>query len=240
MKWHDYIKRLEAEWNASSRTMTGGMRQAMSLLIYDIGNWTAQWRSMADSASTQMAKGIKAFCDTADSAFLNLGKLAESVFESIRDAFFDMLAQMAAKAAMYGIFDLLTGGFGGAFGGFAQKLLGFAEGGLVPGPAGAAMLAVVHGGEYVLPQSVVSAIKSGLPAQMGGAQGVTGGAVAGGQTVSVTIPAININGGVSSQTDVKAVAAELSEAIRKGVSQAVDMARVSYKVGYARRGETSL
>jgi hypothetical protein len=44
-----------------------------------------------------------------------------------------------------------------------QKLKGgFAEGGLVPGPTGAPLVAIVHGGEYVIPNSVMSAARMPL------------------------------------------------------------------------------
>lgn len=51
---------------------------------------------------------------------------------------------------------------GGAIGS-AAKLLGFASGGIVPGSTGAAQLAVVHGGEMVLPADALSNTQPGLP-----------------------------------------------------------------------------
>ena len=91
------------------------------------------------------------------------------------------------------------GKIGGGIVSGVGSLLGFDTGGIVPGPTGQAMPAMVHGGEYVLPASVVSAISSGSKitassikaGQFAGGltRGAAGGAAssqsAGGQTVNV-------------------------------------------------------
>jgi TP901 family phage tail tape measure protein len=61
----------------------------------------------------------------------------------------------AIGAGVHGIADVVSvishgGGIGSVFKGFGH-MLGFAEGGVVPGPQGAPMVAVVHGGEIVIP-----------------------------------------------------------------------------------------
>lgn len=55
----------------------------------------------------------------------------------------------------------------GDLGAVVAHLLGFAQGGVVPGPIGAPQLAVVHGGEVVLPNSVTGAIRGGGPVRGG-------------------------------------------------------------------------
>lgn len=57
---------------------------------------------------------------------------------------------------------------GGFFGG-AGHMLGFAEGGVVPGPQGAPMLAMVHGGEVITPpQNIYNATNSAMsPVMLG-------------------------------------------------------------------------
>lgn len=66
------------------------------------------------------------------------------------------------------------GGLGSAVGGVG-KLLGFDEGGYVPGPSGAARLAVVHGGEYVLSRDMLTGRQ---PVHSSLAAGGTGGGAA--------------------------------------------------------------
>lgn len=75
---------------------------------------------------------------------LNMVQAAEFGFSSILRSWAQTLQQMLAKAAASKLFSFLTGtGVG--------RVLGFAEGGVVPGPRGAAQLAVVHGGETITP-----------------------------------------------------------------------------------------
>ena len=63
-----------------------------------------------------------------------------AVFNAIKDAVPDWL-----KKGISAVFSTA---------GNVKDLLGFAEGGEVPGPAGAPRAAIVHGGEMVLPQRV--------------------------------------------------------------------------------------
>lgn len=63
---------------------------------------------------------------------------------------------------------------GGAIGS-AAKLLGFATGGIVPGSTGAAQLAVVHGGEMVLPADALTNTQAGLPLPALASGGASGG-----------------------------------------------------------------
>lgn len=86
------------------------------------------------------------------------------------------LIQQLANAISGAISGAATGGGGGGgIGGFFGKLLGFDTGGVVPGPAGSPQLAVVHGGETILPTH-------------------RGGAAAGGNTVTINAP-LTVNGG---------------------------------------------
>lgn len=55
---------------------------------------------------------------------------------------------------------------GGTFGNNTQSGLSFAVGGLVPGPVGAPVKATVHGGEYVLPVSIVQSVTAALRANV--------------------------------------------------------------------------
>jgi len=82
------------------------------------------------------------------------------------------------KNAISGIF---TGGGGsgpGGAGGNVAHMLGFADGGVVPGPVGAPQLAVVHGGEQILSNAQLSTMGRNRTVPSGGGSG--GGGFAGG------------------------------------------------------------
>ncbi|HOX23169.1 MAG TPA: hypothetical protein PLL10_06870, partial [Elusimicrobiales bacterium] len=168
---------------------------------------------MFSSAISNFAGTLKTIASEASGFFETVAAVAQGFFNAIRDAFFDMLAQMAARAAMYGFFSLITGGALG--GGGLFKFLGFAEGGLVPGATGEPRLAVVHGGEYVLPTDVVQSIGTGrgAPASVMGNGGFEGG---GSTSITQTLD-ITVSGGISSTLDAKQVAQQIGEAARRGV-----------------------
>jgi TP901 family phage tail tape measure protein len=75
----------------------------------------------------------------------------------------------------------------GGAGKAAAHFIGFADGGWVPGPAGAAQLAVVHGGEYVLSREMIAAggRPNGGPASLGAGAGAASGGL---PTINLTIP----------------------------------------------------
>lgn len=82
----------------------------------------------------------------------------------------------------------ISGAVSGAVG-KVKGLLGFSAGGVVPGPLGAPQLAVVHGGERVIPNS-------GLRAEGGGGSGIV----------------VNITGNtISSEMDLKDIAQRVGE-----------------------------
>ena len=54
-----------------------------------------------------------------------------------------------------------AGKVGGAVGGAIGKVFGFAEGGVVPGPKGSPTLAVVHGGEAIIPPGAIAVTGGG-------------------------------------------------------------------------------
>lgn len=86
-------------------------------------------------------KGIASFVSTFAGGMAALGDEIIAVIDTI----WDLIDSIRALAKEGG------GGFGGFVRGATRKILGFAEGGVVPGPKGAAQLAVVHGGETIVP-----------------------------------------------------------------------------------------
>jgi len=230
------LRQMKADYAEAGKSIVSGWKQAVIELKNAGLDWKASFSGLLGSATSSFATAFRQILTTAQGVFDVILESVNALFQSILDAFLDLIAQMVAKLAIYGLLNFFTGGTGGLVG----KLFGFAEGGLVPGAAGAAVPAIVHGGEYVLPASVVSAIRSGQSTGQATGGMALAGAYAGSGAVNISIPAVNIYGNMANTLDVKAVAGELSEAIRRGVSQAVDLAKVSYKVGYARKGESSL
>lgn len=112
---------------------------------------------IADGITTAI-RGVQAGTQTMEQAFRKTG---ENIVLSIQDtiirrginAISEALANLAfgAPAAKGASSSGIGGGLiGGLFAGIG-KLFGFAEGGIVPGPIGFPQLAVVHGGEQVIP-----------------------------------------------------------------------------------------
>jgi len=207
----------------------GNMRDTLLSAGEAARAWGDLLESTADRASRKAAHSVHDFFNAASGDFLNLEKLSAGVFQSIEDAFFQTLERMAAKAAVYGLLNLFTGGaMGGLFGGFG-KFLSFDTGGLVPGTAGTPVPAIVHGGEYVLTAAQAAGLSAG-----------TGGAGAAAQ-INLTVNApVTLNGSGSTAADARAVAEAVADAVRRGAGWAVEYAKVNYKVAKARDSEAAL
>lgn len=226
------LRDLEQEYAAAAHTFSGGFKQALLETETSLWDFSASFNSAINAAVGPTQQALKDFFNMSSEGFGNIGRLAEKTFKSIMNAFYDMITQMIAK---YLVFQMVTGmDLGGtAFG----KFLGFASGGPIPGPKGAPMPIMAHGGEFMLSANVVDAIKAGRPTSNLAA--VSGGA-AGGSGASISYsPTININGGVSGG-NVKEICRQIADAGRKGVTEALDAAKVMYKQGAKRSGETAL
>lgn len=229
------LDKLEQDYSAAGKTFSGGWKQAMDEMGQAGLNWKQGFDQMIGASMGPATEAFKTFFDMSKKGFGDMGKLAEGVFKGIRDSFYEMLMQMAARAAVYGFLSLIPG-FGTASGGF-MKFMGLsrAAGGPVPGPEGSPVPMLAHGGEFVLSANVVKAIKAGQSTA-----GISGAASAGVGGGNITYsPTIQINGGVSSG-NVRDIARQLAEAGRKGMTEALDLSKVMYKQGAKRSGETAL
>ena len=170
---------------------------------------------------------LQGFFDKSSKSFLNLESVTKNIFNNIFDSFTSMITQMTAKAALSGLMSIFGGG-AGLIGG----LLGSRQtGGPIP-QTGPYML---HAGEYVLPSDVVSSIKQNRAPGGFSASGLTGG---GQINLTVNTP-VTVNGSAG-ETDARRIAQQVSEAARRGAAWAIEHAKINYKIGRQRRGESSL
>lgn len=111
-----------------------------------------------------------------------------------------------------GIFDKITGAISKITGGIGSifsnpgkagsdfaKLLGFDQGGWVPGAAGAPMVAIVHGGELVLSRDMLAG-RAATPIRVGAAPAAVRSSNGGGNTIIVQSPDIYLDGRKVNQT----------------------------------------
>lgn len=207
------------------------------------------WDGAIESFSKKSFKAIGAFVNFTKGSFLEVKKLGDELFNAILESFFDMLGKMAASSITNSIFggggaigEKVFGKMGGIFssvvgtlGGFLGNLFGFRFGGGIArtGPY------MLHAGEYVLPAEVVNSIRTSqrpaLTAKSGGlniGQNLSNLTLK--QTVNIQTPASERN------LNVKTLAMQLKQASREGMSWAVDLAKVNYKIGKAGEGQISL
>ena len=227
------LKDLERAYAAAGRTFSGGWTQALDEMEQSMGDWKDSWSQVMSGGIAPTQAAIKDFFDFSSENFGNLGTLAEKAFKGIRDAFYDMIMQMAAKAAVYGFLNFVSGGsFGTAMGGM-KSFVTRAAGGPIPGPEGSPMPILAHGGEFVLSANVVKAIKAGQPTS--GISGGTAAAISGGSSATI-YQTFQVSGG----GDVKETLKAIARAARNGTTEALDAAKVLYKQGAKRSGETAL
>jgi len=105
-----------------------------------------------------------------------------------------------------------------------------AEGGMAMPSAGGTIARIAEAGKA---EAVIPLDDARTKAKLADIFGV-------GTNITVGGPTINITGGISNALDVKKVAAELQSAMRKGMTEAVNLANVSHKVGLKNARRTSL
>lgn len=200
-RWRTIIGFLEKNWPRIStivmpvlNQVVNGIETTMAVIGRIItvalnllaGDWEAAWSNLKEAAYV--------FWDGIVGTFEN----ARDLIKGIIDAVIDSITSVTSKLdGLLGLTDRVGGALGGVgdfLGGAASGvggLLGFDDGGVVPGPLGAPRLAIVHGGETVLPTH-----RSGVSAAA--------------QTVNVTV---NVAGSLRTEH-------ELEDVIVRAVSRA--------------------
>jgi len=227
------LRELENSYNAASHTFSGGFRQAVLETQQSLWNFRDGWNQVINTSVAPTQAALKEFFSGISKGAVDMGTLLEKTFRSIRDAFYNMITEMIAR---WLVLQAVTGGLGASSGITlgVKKLLGFSSGGPIPGPRGAPMPILAHGGEFMLSANVVDAIKAGKPTS-----GLSG---AGSAPASSTGSSLTINQTINAGagTDVKSIFKAAADGAKKGVSEFVDFAKVSYKVGEKKSVETSI
>lgn len=178
------------------------------------------FESYSSKASANSISAFSGFFDVTSKNFLDMDNLAKQVFSSITNSALSAFSNFATNA----IFGGLTGGtsfFGG--------LLGSRRTG---GPINKTGPYYLHEGEFVLPPEIVDTIQN-TPAntQTNGGENV----------INITLNSpITVNANQDSPLNAREICEEIASATRRGVSWAVEQAKISYKIGKQRSGEVSL
>ncbi len=200
--------------------------------------WSQSFSQSVSSMTSKSQNSMAGFFNFTSGKFLNLESLGKSMCENIKTSFTSALSSMVSSLAMSGLSSL----FGGA-GGFLGGLLGSRRSG---GPIGQTGPYLLHAGEYVIPPELVEAIKTNRAPSLNTAQAndlqSTGGATGSNINITINTPVSIQNAAAQplGAVDAKKLCEEISSAARRGVVWAVEQAKISYKIGKQKSGESAL
>jgi hypothetical protein len=199
-----FLLRLANRFSNSFGGPVSSSMKEVTVTATDLGN---KLKTISAERLKELEKATTRFATRFTDSMVDMVTSSDVTFSRILQGFLIMLAKMAARAAasniVSGLFSAASSNPAGlasrAVGGLSSvgKVLGFAEGGVVPGPKGAPVPAVVHGGETITP-----------PGEGGGA-GV--------------VQNINISPGLPET--VRAEISQFMPAIRQAAVEAVEGAR---------------
>jgi hypothetical protein len=195
------------------------------------GTWTdvirPTWHAIEDGIGGLETGALWLWHNAIEPAWKGIGAAISDVWHDVIEPVFNAIETAVDKVtgAVNKVVGLGKGALNAGSGALnsVSKMLGFADGGWVPGGAGAAQLAVVHGGEYVLSQAMISgsapidanavASTAGSLAGGSGGGGYSGGG-AGGGSGSQPVVIINVNGSLLS------TARDIVEGVTEAFAQA--------------------
>lgn len=184
-------------------------------------NFATLFENYSSKASANSLTAFSNFFVITSKSFLDIDNLAKQVFSSIASSALSAFSNFATNAL-----------FGGLSGGtsFFGGLLGSRRSGGAINKTGAYYL---HEGEFVLPPEIVESIQNNpTPNTQANAQE---------SVINITLNSpITINGNQDSPLNARELCEEIASATRRGVSWAVEQAKISYKVGKQRSQEASL
>ena len=178
------------------------------------------FESSSSKASANSLNAFGSFFDITSKNFLDIDNLANQVFSSIANNALSALGNFAINN--------LLGGVGGTS--LLGGLLGSRRSGGAINKTGAYYL---HEGEFVLPPEIVASVQNN-PApnsQNNGQESI----------INITLNSpITINGNQDNAISTQELCEEIANAARRGVSWAVEQAKISYKIGKQYSNEVSL
>ena len=184
-------------------------------------NFAEVFESYSSKASSNSINAFSGFFDVTSKNFLDMENLSKQVFSSIASLALSAFSNFATNAL-----------FGGISGGTSLfgSLLGSRRSG---GPINKTGPYYLHEGEFVLPPEIVENIQNN-PTPNSQAN-------AGENVINITLNSpITINANQDSPLNAREICEEIASATRRGVSWAVEQAKISYKIGKQRSGEVSL
>ena len=182
-------------------------------------NFATLFENYSSKASANSLSAFGSFFDVTSKNFLDMENLSKQVFSSIASSALSAFSNFATSALFGGI----SGGTS-IFGG----LLGSRRSGGAINRTGPYYL---HEGEFVLPPEIVESIQNNPTPQTNAGESV----------INITLNSpITINANQDSQINAREICEEIASATRRGVSWAVEQAKISYKIGKQRSGEASL
>ncbi len=182
-------------------------------------NFATLFESYSSKASANSLSAFGSFFDVTSKNFLDMENLSKQVFSSIASSALSAFSNFATSALFGGV----SGGTS-IFGG----LLGSRRSGGAINKTGPYYL---HEGEFVLPPEIVESIQNNPAPQPNMGESV----------INITLNSpITINATQDSPINAREICEEIASATRRGVSWAVEQAKISYKIGKQRSGEASL
>lgn len=175
----------------------------------------------SSKASASSLNAFGNFFDITSKNFLDMGELSKQVFSSIANNALSAFGNFATNALFGG------SGIGASlFGG----LLGSRRSGGAINKTGAYYL---HEGEFVLPPEIVESIQNNPSPIISDKQQEN--------VINITLNSpITINGNQANTLNARELCEEIASATRRGVTWAVEQAKISYKIGKQKSKESSL
>lgn len=187
-----------------------------------IDDIVAAWNWLYDNAIHPIASWIGDRVHDVGQAFSNAFSWVKSIIQDVWNfikPIFDAIGGAISKVsnALGGIGNMVSSTFGGI-----KSFLGFDDGGFVPGAPGAPMLAVVHGGEYVVSNDMQAGrapIDPKLGVNLTGSTRASGGFGGGGGT---TIVQVIVQGNVTTER-------QLIDAVQAGMTRTGGIRPTTYQ-----------
>lgn len=190
-------------------------------------DFATSFERSSQKTSTSALNSFGDFFDITSQNFLDLETLTKQVFSNMALNIFDSFSSVLNTS----LFDGLFGGGTSIFGG----LLGSRRSGGAISKTGAYYL---HEGEFVLPPEIVDDIKNSTAPK----SNITSNGSGSQQNVLnvVVNTPITLTTNNAEVQDARSLCEEISSAARRGVSWAVEQAKISYKIGKQKNQESSL